>query len=151
MIFEFTIVGRPLVQKNNLQIRKKRKKGGGYVSFIDHSSKMKDRRDEISVEIHKKYKKAGYKTPIDYFIEVDFVCYVEKRGEPDVDNLPAIFLDAMQGINQKIKGTTKKVRLAQVIIDDKLVRKISVTKIVKGDEEYHGEPRAEITIRKYSP
>jgi len=149
LLLEFTIVGRPLVQKNNLEIRKKRKKGGGYVSFIDHSSKMKKRRDDISVEIYKKYKKEGYKDPIDYFIEVDFVCYVEKRGEPDVDNLPSIFLDAMQGIKQTIKGTTKKIRLAQTLVDDKLVRKISVTKIVKGDKEYHGEPRAEITIRDY--
>ena len=141
---EFVILGRPLVQKNNLQIIKVRR-GGKLTSFIDHSSKMKSVRDRVSMEMYNQYTGQGYTKPIDFLNEVDFTFFVLRQGEPDLDNLPALFLDAMQGF--KVKKSNLKIAIT--MLDDKLVRKLSCEKIVKGDFKYDGQERCEIRIRKY--
>ena len=136
--------GRPLVQKNNLDIRYK-KINGKKVPFIGHSAKMSAVRDEMSFGFFEQYTYQGFTKPIDYLFEIDLVFYVPRRSEPDLDNLPAIVLDALQGV--KAKGT--KIRVASTILDDKLLRRESSRKIVEGDVDYDGEPRTEVTIRRY--
>lgn len=141
---KFIIYGRPLVQKNNLQIIKV-KRGGKLVSFIDHSSKMKSFRDKVSMEMYKQYTNQGYTKPINFLNEVSFRFFVLKQSEPDLDNLPAIFLDAMQGF--KVKKSNLKIAIT--MLDDKLIRKLSCEKVVKGDPKYDGQERCEIEIRRY--
>ena len=104
-------------------------------------------RDEITKYAHEEYVKAGFTEPVDFHIEVYFLFYIDKRSRPDLDNLPAIVLDALQG--KKKKGT--KERLNPVIKDDSLVRFMTAEKIVKGDDLYEGEPRTVVKIRKYHP
>ena len=145
--FFFTVDGKPRVQKNGMEIHR-RKVNGKFVPFISHSKEFEEARDAIALRIFQQYGKQNKNTkPIDYLIEVEFVFYVKKQHEPDLDNLPAAYLDAMQrGV--KVKGSKK--RIAQSLKDDKLVRKLTATKIVKGDLTYDGNPRAEITIRRYN-
>ena len=142
-ILRFTIPGRPIVQKNNLNIYM-RKIGNKRIPFIDHNKKMKDRRDEISHLIFKEYHNLGYTSPIYYPIEINFDFYITRVSEPDLDNLPSIVLDAMQGL--KAKGGLK---VAVTLEDDKLYKKGCVHKIVQGDIAYHGEPRTEVEVRRY--
>ena len=140
----FVFHGRPTVQKNNLNIRY-RQTGGRKVPFIGHSTKMSALRDQMAIEFYKQYKAQGYCDPIDYLFEAHMVFYVPRQSEPDLDNLPAIIMDALQGV--KVKKT--KTKVAITITDDKLLRRESSCKIVEGDTNYVGEPRTELTIRKY--
>ena len=84
--------------------------------------------------------------PIDYPVEVDLVFYVERAHEPDLDNLPAIVCDAMQGI--KVKGV-RGARASAILADDRLICKMTVQRITKGDIQYVGEPRTELTVRRH--
>lgn len=136
--------GRPKVQKNDLVIRYKQVKGRK-IPFIGHSTKMSDIRDAMTVEFYKQYKAQGFTKPIDYLFEIDMVFYMTTQSEPDLDNLPAIVLDALQGL--KVKKS--KIKVAVTLTDDKLLRRESSRKIVKGDNDYTGEPRTEIRIRPY--
>jgi Holliday junction resolvase RusA-like endonuclease len=136
--------GRPLVQKNNLNIYYIGK-GAKKRPIIGHTKKMSAVRMDIALKLHEQYMKQRAK-PIDYLFEIYFTFYVEKRSEPDLDNLPAIFLDAMQGYKDKKLGL-----IAVTLLNDKLNRRESSHKIVKGDKLYHGEPRTEIEIRRYLP
>jgi len=140
---KIVLPGRPIVQKNNLNIYTK-KTNKGNIPFIDHNKKMKDRRNEISIEIFKEYNKLGLSGPISYPVDISFTFYINRVSEPDLDNLPSIILDAMQGF--KIKGGN---RIAVTLQDDKLYKKGTTHKIVQGDMAYHGEPRTEIEIRRY--
>lgn len=144
MEYHFIVHGRPLVQKNNLNIYN-RKIRGKLVPFVGHNQKLLEFRERVSEEIFEECKINGWDVPIDYFIEINLVFYITRQSEPDLDNLPAAILDALQG--SKEDDTPKNA----VITDDKLVRKIIAQKIVKGDKEYVGEPRTEITIRRYNP
>ena len=143
-LIKFVVYGSPKVQKNDLVIMKRSKRGGGTTRMIGHSGKMKGIRDIFTFEVYKQYINQGYKDPIDYFINIGMVFYTNKSSEPDLDNLIALPLDAMEGV--KHKGGLK---VAQVLKNDKLVRKITARKIVKGDIEYNGEPRTEIEISPY--
>jgi len=139
----FVITGKPWVQKNNLNIlfrdpRQRRQ------PFIDHSHEMKQARQRTSQLLYTQYRNQGRSRPIDYLIQVDLVFYVKRGHEPDLDNLPAFILDAMQGIS--VAGGIK---VAAILVDDKLVREEHSRKIVEGDIGYDGEPRTEITIRRY--
>lgn len=145
MEYHFIVHGRPLVQKNNLNIYN-RKIRGKLVPFIGHNQKLLEFRERVSEEIYEECKFNDWKVPIDYFIEIDLVYYITRQAEPDLDNLPAAILDALQGTDEG-DGVKKNA----VITDDKLVRKITAQKIVKGDKEYVGEPRTEVTIRRYNP
>jgi Holliday junction resolvase RusA-like endonuclease len=132
------------VQKNGMMImyaNPKRRTG----AFIGHSKEMSQARDSMSSVLFDQFKKQGGRTPITYPVEVNLVFYVERAHEPDLDNLPAIVCDAMQGI--RVKGT--KARVAVVLSDDKLVCKVKARKITKGDINYVGEPRTECTVRRY--
>lgn len=104
---------------------------------------MEQARNRLSVEMCRQYRNKGWREPIDYYISVDFVFYCERAHEPDLDNLPAIVLDAMQGVT--INGH----KVGAVLVDDKLVREEHSLKIVKGDVDYHGKPRTEIEISRY--
>lgn len=141
----FVVVGKPWVQKNNLQIRYRdpRQKRG---PFVDHSQDMKTARQRMSTLLYDQYRAQGRSLPINYLISVDLVFYVRRGHEPDLDNLPAFVLDAMQGIS--IPGIKGK-RVASMLTDDKLVREEHSRKIVEGDVGYDGEPRTEITISRY--
>ena len=139
----FEVRGKAWVQKNNLLIRKRKAKGK-LIPFIDHSDKLKSIRDQIAIEMYTQYRKQGFTRPIDYLIEVEFTFYCKRQWEPDLDNLPQIWLDAAQGV--KVTGGMK---IATILTDDKLVRKETSEKIVEGDPRYDGEPRTEITIREY--
>lgn len=142
--FQFVIIGKPWVQKNNLIIFYKnphRKKD----PFIGHSKEMSQARDLMSQTLYDQFRKQGGKYPITYPVELDLVFYVEKAHEPDVDNLPAIVCDAMQGI--RVKGT--RARVASVLEDDKLICRVVAQKVTKGDINYVGEPRTECTVRRY--
>lgn len=145
-ILNFVVCGDPVVQKNNLEIHKI-KRGNKLLSFIDHSGKMKKRRDEITVEIYKQFKKQGKCEVIDFLFSMDIKFYCNKKSEPDLDNLPSIILDAMLGISVKTGG--KKNKIAAVISDDKLLRMLTMEKIIEGDQKYHGKPRTEFSISKY--
>jgi len=142
--FEFSINGKPWVQKNNLIIfyKNPRRKTG---AFIGHSKEMDHARDYMSGVMYDQFRKQGGKKPINYPVCIDFVFYVERAHEPDVDNLPAIVCDAMQGI--RVKGT--RARVAAVLTDDKLICRIRARKITKGDINYVGEPRTELVLRRY--
>ena len=133
------------MQKNNLNIyfRNPWKRIG---PFIDHSRDMKIARDKASKIMYDQYRSLGYRKPIDYLISVDFVFYVLRRWEPDLDNLPAFVLDAMMGVKVKGAGGLK---VGAILVDDKLVRQESSRKIVEGDVNYDGEPRTEIRISRY--
>lgn len=144
-MYKFTIQGRPLVQKNDIKIRYKIVKGGKKIPFVDHSEELKKTRTEIAISLFDQFKKQGGLTPIDYNFEIKFVFYVKKQWQPDLDNLPAIVLDAMQGV--KIKGG---LTVAKTIQDDKLLRKITAEKILEGDPKFTGELRTEIEIQPYS-
>lgn len=144
-MYKFTIQGRPLVQKNDIKIRYKIVKGGKKIPFVDHSEELKKTRTEIAISLFEQFKKQGGLTPIDYNFEIKFVFYVKKQWQPDLDNLPAIVLDAMQGV--KIKGG---LTVAKTIQDDKLLRKITAEKILEGDPKFTGELRTEIEIQPYS-
>ncbi len=143
--YRFLIIGKPWVQKNNLDIlyRNPRRKIG---PFVDHSAPMKAARDKASADLHRQFKKQGGRKPINYFISVDLVFYVERVHEPDLDNLPAFVFDAMQGL--PVRGNPK-MKVAAVIVDDRLVREEHSRKVVKGDIDYDGEPRTEIVVRPY--
>jgi len=140
----FVVKGKPWVQKNNLEIRKRKVKGK-WVHFVDHSDKLKSIRDQIGIEMYTQYHRQGFTRPIDYPIEVEFVFYCKRQWEPDLDNLPQIWLDAAQGV--KARGGLK---IATILTDDKLVRRETSEKIVEGDPRYDGTPRTEITIRRYT-
>lgn len=142
--FHFVITGKPWVQKNNLIIfyKNPRKKTG---PFVGHSKGMSEARDSMSAMLFDQFKKQGGRNPITYPVEVNLVFYVERAHEPDVDNLPAIVCDAMQGI--RVKGT--RARVASVLKDDKLICKVKARKITKGDINYVGEPRTELTVRRF--
>lgn len=139
---KFTIIGRPKVQKNDLVIRK----GKGGRPFVAHSNKLEKIREEMAQTCYEQYLSQGFSDPIDYLIEVEFKFYCTKQWEPDLDNLPAIVLDALQG--KQVIRKKEKVRIYQVLIDDKLVKKEKSEKFVKG-VDYDGEPRTEVWIRKY--
>ena len=139
---KFVINHIPKVQKNDLEI-KRIKKNGKWLRFIGHSKRLEEARQYAAVEIYKQYRKQGFLKPIDYLMRVDFVFYVKKAHEPDWDNLPSMYLDAMQGV--KINGLV----VAKVVENDKLVRLGLVEKIVEGDSKYNGNPRAEIEVTKY--
>ncbi|MCU0680576.1 MAG: RusA family crossover junction endodeoxyribonuclease [Planctomycetes bacterium] len=141
-VFKFVIEGRPKVQKNDLIIRRGKKNR----PFVGHSKKLGTVREFISEEAYKQYIEQGGLEPIDYLCEIRFVFYCPKQAEPDLDNLPSIVLDALQGEGKKGNKGNKN----QVLVDDKLVRLERSEKIVKGDKKYHGEPRTEFEIRKYN-
>lgn len=145
--FEFVIEGRPKVQKNDLVIRNRGGKGGR--PFVSHSKKLETVRKQITRDAYDQFLKQGGLNPIDYLCEVQFKFYCTKQWEPDLDNLPAIVLDALQG--DTIQRNREKVKIRQVLTDDKLIRFEQSEKIVKGDEKYDGEPRTEFTIRRYEP
>jgi len=115
---------------------------------VGHSKELTNIRDEITRDTFSQYNAQGFEEPIENLISVEFVFYVLRQHEPDVDNLPAIVLDALQGKKAIRKG--EKVKLMKVLSDDKLVRFITAEKIVKGDPKYVGDPRTEFTIRRYS-
>jgi len=143
--YKFLILGKSWVQKNNLEImyRNPRRKIG---PFVDHSADMRAARDAASVDLHRQFKKQGGRRPISYLISVDLVFYVERVHEPDLDNLPAFIFDAMQGV--PVRGN-RRMKVAVVIEDDRLVREEHSRKVVKGDMDYDGEPRTEIIVRPY--
>lgn len=143
------VLGDPLTQKNDLIIKKQKLKSGKMRSFVGHSSKFGAFRDKACLVMYEQYQAQGYKVSIDFLIEANMVFYVKRWHEPDLDNLPACYLDGMLGVRPK--GAPRGTRVAQVLKDDKLVRKLIAEKIVEGDPDYAGEPRAEITIRRYNP
>ncbi len=143
-IMSFVVYGDPKVQKNDLMIMKKRNKSGKNIRIIGHSNKMKDIRNKFTLDMYKQYVDQGFNKPIDYYICIDIIFYIKKSSEPDLDNLVALPLDAMEGMK-----TRNVVIVAQMLTNDKLVRKIISEKIVKGDDNYHGEPRTEIRIYPY--
>jgi hypothetical protein len=143
--YRFVIPGKPWVQKNNLLVMYKnpaQKKG----AFIGHSKDMSDARDRMSNMLFSQYQRQGGRTPIDFNVEVDFVFYVARGHEPDLDNLPAIVCDAMQGIH--VKGAPG-VKVAAILKNDIRIRKGTILKIVEGDIDYVGEPRTELAVRRY--
>lgn len=140
MIFEFIIMGKPKVQKNDIVLLKM-----GNRHVVGHSSKLKSVRDEITNSLYRQYVRQGRREPIEFLVNITMTFYVTKASEPDLDNLPSIVLDAIQGISI---GKLKK-RVGAVLSNDKLVRKLTTEKIVKGDESYVGEPRTEIRIEPY--
>lgn len=143
--FKFVFEGRPKVQKNDLVILK----GKGGRPFVSHSKKLEVIRKEITRTAYEQYQAQGGKDPIDYLCEVKFTFYCTLQWEPDLDNLPAIILDALQG--DTVQRAKKKVSIRQVLADDKLVRFEQSEKIVKGDDKYVGDPRTEFEIRRYEP
>jgi len=150
-IIRLVFLGDPLSQKNDLFIYKKkvRKKNGmlATVPFIGHSKKLEDVRSSMSVSFYKQYIRQGYKHPIDYDVEVDCKFYCRKRRgrKLDLDNLPALPLDALQGFKDK----KTKLKLAVTLKDDGLVRRIIEEDFLEGEDRYNGQARTEITIRRY--
>ena len=136
--------GRPKVQKNDLKIHYKFVKGRK-IPTIGHSKKLTEVRDAMTVEFYKQYQAQGFTKPIDYLFEIHMVFYLTRQSEPDLDNLPAIVLDALQGL--KVKKS--KIKVAITLTDDKLLRRESSRKVVKGDDDYTGEPRTEVRIKAY--
>lgn len=137
------------MQKNDLKIYYRKNKMGGNSPFVGHSSGMGSVRDEITEQVYEEYSKI-YDKPIDFLIEVRYVFYVPAQGEPDLDNLPAIFLDAIQG---KVVGRGKnKRREMSSLVDDKLVRREISEKIVikKANLEELGPLRTEVEIYRYA-
>jgi Holliday junction resolvase RusA-like endonuclease len=145
LILKSTVFGRPLVQKNNLKIYYRKNKMGSKSPFVGHSSDMSHVRDEITEQLYEEYSKK-YSTPIDYPVEVRYVFYVPAQGEPDLDNLAAILLDAIQG---KVVGKGKaKRREMAILVDDSLVLRQVEEKVVirKADLEELGPLRTEVEI-----
>ncbi len=138
----FVINHIPRSQKNDLVIHKFKKRGK-LISTIGHSKRLIAAREFAAVEIYKQYRAQGFSKPIDYLFWANFVFYVKRAHEPDFDNLPSMYLDAMQGV--KVNGVV----IAKIIEDDKLGREGHIKKIVEGDKIYHGKPRAEIEIGRY--
>ena len=132
-----------MVQKNNLNIYYKGR-GKFKKPIIGHNQKLLEFRERVSEELYEEYKYQGGEGTIEDLVEVVLVFYITRQSEPDLDNLPAAILDAIQGSD--IGDGTKSNAL---IKDDKQVRRIISQKIVKGDKEYYGEPRTEVTIRDY--
>lgn len=141
---KLVFIGRPKVQKNDLVIWK----GKGGRPRVGHSKKLETIRREMMESFYEQYTALGYEEPIDCHIEIEFDFYSTRQWEPDLDNLPAIVLDALQGRTATRKG--EKVKIFQVLSDDKLLRREISEKLIKG-EDYDGEPRTEITIRRYIP
>jgi hypothetical protein len=148
LIFRTTIIGRPMVQKNDLKIYYRKNKSGTNSPFVGHSSGMSSVRDEITEQLYDEYMKI-YDGPIDFPIEMRYLFYVPAQGEPDLDNLAAIILDAIQG---KVVGKGKnKHRVMSILVDDKLVKRQIEEKIVikKADLEELGPVRTELAIYRY--
>lgn len=139
--FTFVIEGRPKVQKNDLKIY-----GAGKRKFIGHSAQLTKIRVELGRSAYEQFVEQGGKEPIDYLCEMDFTFYHGRQWEPDLDNLPSIVLDAIQG--ESVKGV-KGLKINAILKDDKIVRKIVSEKIIDGDPKYNGEPRTEFTIKEY--
>lgn len=139
---KFMLYGRPLVQKNNLTIYKKRIKGGKQIPFIGHSKELNEARKEASFVLYNQYIDQGYEEPIDYLFRMSIIFYISRQAEADLDNLPCFVLDALQGESDDISHK-------KVLTNDKLLRHLTSEKIVKGDTHYHGEPRTEIEITRY--
>lgn len=139
---KFVLYGRPLVQKNNLVVYQKTIKGGKRIPFIGHSKALNEARQEASFILYNQYIEQGYNEPIDYLFSMRTVYFVTKQWEADLDNLSAFVLDALQ-------GTKDDVVTNKVIVNDKLLRHLESEKIVKGDTNYHGEPRTEFEISRY--
>jgi hypothetical protein len=145
--YTFIVHGKPWVQKNNLVIRFKNprfRKG----PYIGHAEDMKVAREEIAHSLYSQYLQQGGMDPLICHLEIDFVFYVDSAHEPDLDNLPAIICDALQGVRDDM-NENPKAKLAVVVSNDKLFRYGTMLKIVKGDIGYAGEPRTEIGIRRY--
>jgi Holliday junction resolvase RusA-like endonuclease len=142
-IIKFIVKHDPTVQKNDLEIHKV-KVNGNWIRTIGHSKRLKRSREFACLEMFKQYQKLGYTQPISYLIDVDFVFYVTEASEPDLDNLPPMYLDAMQGVKMARMG-----KVGTILVDDKLVRKIGQEKIVERDVKYYGKPRVEICIKPY--
>jgi len=139
---KFVVNHIPKVQKNDLMI-KKFKKNGQWIRAIGHSKRLEEARQYAAVEIYKQYRDQGFLKPIDYLFWVHFVFYAKKVHEPDLDNLPSMYLDAMQGV--KLNGLV----VAKILVDDKLNRHEDSRKIIEGDKIYNGNPRVEIEIGRY--
>jgi hypothetical protein len=145
--FEFSFNGRPLSQKNNLQIRFKapgRYKGG--IPFVGHSAEMLKTRQEISTQLYTQFL-AQKGQLIDWLFELDFKFYIGEKWETDLDNMPAICLDAMQGF-RIAKG--KSMTVCQIIKNDKLLRRMTAEKFYPYDPRYTGEMRTEIILTPYA-
>jgi Holliday junction resolvase RusA-like endonuclease len=155
-VYKFVVYGRPLSQKNNIKVQKR---GKHYA--VGHSSDFTKRRDEICADIHQQFLEQGGEAPIDYLVEIWYKFYHRRQWEPDLDNLPAVLLDAMQGRKVKRKENNRLVKdengkqvydvLDKTLMDDKLVRFQMEEKIVKGDEKWDDEERSEFIIRPYDP
>jgi hypothetical protein len=147
--YHFSYEGRPLSQKNDLVVRFKspgRYKGG--LPFIGHTPDLLKSRNEISTQIYSQFLKQGGKLPIDWLFELDIKFYLGEKWETDLDNLPAIILDAMQGFKLK-NDNTKGFTVCQVIKNDKLLRKMTAEKFFPYDPRYTGVMRTEIILRPY--
>jgi len=143
--YHFVIRGKPWVQKNDLIIcYKNRAKKTGV--FIGHSTAMSHARDGISTTLYTQFQRQGGRKPITYPVRVDFIFYVKKAHEPDLDNLLAIVCDAMQGI--VVKGVKGR-RVASILTDDKLIKYGINQKITEGDINYVGEPRTELVLSRW--
>lgn len=143
--YRFVVPGKPWVQKNDLVIRYRNPKTK-FGPFVGHSSEMSHARERLANAIFTQFQHQGGKKPIDFHVEIDFTFFVVKSHEPDLDNLPAIVCDAMQGI--PVKGASG-VKVAAVLENDICIRKGTILKIVEGDIDYVGEPRTEIIVRRY--
>lgn len=145
-VYHFVVLGKPWVQKNRPEIhyRDPKSRRG---AFVAHSDEMERARDHLSQVFYRSFMAQGGRDPLDYFIAADLVFYCLRAHEPDLDNLPAIVFDALQGMS--VKGA-KGLKVAVVLKNDRLVREINSKKIVQGDEDYVGEPRTELTIRRYT-
>ena len=148
LILKSTIIGRPLVQKNNLKIYYRKNSAGSKSPFVGHSSDMSHVRDEITDQLFAEYALL-YDSPINFPVEVHFIFYAPAQGEPDLDNLSAIVLDAIQG---KVRGRGKnKYRENAILVDDSLVHKLVKVKVVvkKAKLEELGPLRTELAIFRY--
>lgn len=144
--YKFVIMGRPKVQKNDLKIYG----GRGSRMFVGHSKELTKIREALCDEAYSQYVAQGGVAPIDYLVEVSFKFYHGRQWEPDLDNLPSIVFDAIQG--RKVgKKKDEKVVINAILSNDKLVRFQQEEKIIEGDEKYYGEPRTEFEIRRYNP
>lgn len=129
---KFVTSGRCLVQKNRMEIYKK-KVGGKLISFIGHSKEFKQARDELAVNLFSQFQKQGFLLPVGSLFQLDCKFFVTKQHEPDLDNLPAIFLDAFQGVS--VQGNV----VAKVIENDRLLRKLTVEKFIVSEDKMGAE------------
>jgi hypothetical protein len=146
-VYRFVVHGKPWAQKN-VNIIRYRGTGKFKKPFLTHSPELFAAREDLAHTLYIQYKQQGGEKPISYHMEVEFIFYVESQHEPDMDNLPAIVCDALQGVKNEL-SENRKDKLAAVIEDDKLMRVGHITKIVRGDINYYGEPRTEVCIRRY--